>query len=95
MAVLLQGLFNFVYKVLTAMPIRSRTARSPLFPLALFGAVLMMPLGAAAETTSIRFQLDWRFEGPAAPFLMAAEKAISPKKVCRFRSIREAALQGR
>ncbi|MEC8902843.1 MAG: ABC transporter substrate-binding protein, partial [Pseudomonadota bacterium] len=34
----------------------------------------MMPLGAAAETTSIRFQLDWRFEGPAAPFLMAAEK---------------------
>ena len=74
MAVLLQGLFNFVYKVLTAMPIRSRTARSPLFPLALFGAVLMMPLGAAAETTSIRFQLDWRFEGPAAPFLMAAEK---------------------
>lgn len=74
MAALLQSIINIVYKVLTAMPTRSRTARSSLFPLALFGAVLMMPLGAAAETTSIRFQLDWRFEGPAAPFLMAAEK---------------------
>ena len=74
MAALLQSIINIVYKVLTAMLIRSSTARSPLLSLALFGAALMMPLGAAAETTSIRFQLDWRFEGPAAPFLMAAEK---------------------
>jgi hypothetical protein len=31
-------------------------------------------MGALADMTPIRFQLDWRFEGPAAPFLMAAEK---------------------
>ncbi|WP_208858471.1 ABC transporter substrate-binding protein [Vreelandella nigrificans] len=37
-------------------------------------ALSLLPISALAETTSIRFQLDWRFEGPAAPFLMAAEK---------------------
>lgn len=34
----------------------------------------LLPINAFADTTSIRFQLDWRFEGPSAPFLMAAEK---------------------
>ncbi|WP_447554491.1 ABC transporter substrate-binding protein [Vreelandella sp. EE22] len=36
-------------------------------------ALLLLPTAVLADT-SIRFQLDWRFEGPAAPFLMAREK---------------------
>ncbi|BBI64950.1 hypothetical protein HSBAA_62560 [Vreelandella sulfidaeris] len=32
---------------------------------------LWLPVLGHAEETKIRFQLDWRFEGPAAPFLMA------------------------
>ena len=30
--------------------------------------------GAQAQTTPIKFQLDWRFEGPAALFLTPAAK---------------------
>ncbi|WP_249977450.1 ABC transporter substrate-binding protein [Vreelandella olivaria] len=37
-------------------------------------ALALLPMSALADNTSVRFQLDWRFEGPAAPFLMAAEK---------------------
>lgn len=37
-------------------------------------ALVLMPTISQANDTQIRFQLDWRFEGPAAPFLMAAEK---------------------
>ncbi|MGP9766227.1 ABC transporter substrate-binding protein [Halomonas sp. AOP13-D3-9] len=37
-------------------------------------AVVLIPAVSHADDTQIRFQLDWRFEGPSAPFLMAAEK---------------------
>ncbi|MGE6605570.1 ABC transporter substrate-binding protein [Halomonas sp. NPDC076908] len=37
-------------------------------------ALVLMPTISQANDAQIRFQLDWRFEGPAAPFLMAAEK---------------------
>src|SRR5215510_16139055 len=29
---------------------------------------------AAQKTTPVRFALDWRFEGPAAPYLVAIDK---------------------
>jgi NitT/TauT family transport system substrate-binding protein len=34
----------------------------------------MMSLSAFAEDTKVKFQLDWRFEGPAALFLVAKSK---------------------
>jgi NitT/TauT family transport system substrate-binding protein len=37
-------------------------------------ASLLAALPAAAQTTPIKFQLDWRFEGPAALFLLPAAK---------------------
>lgn len=44
--------------------------------LLLAGASITLALSSltAEAQTPIRFQLDWRFEGPAAPFLMAAER---------------------
>lgn len=41
--------------------------------LLLGGTLTVMASGAQADT-DIRFTLDWRFEGPSAPFLMALEK---------------------
>ncbi|MGM0521633.1 MAG: ABC transporter substrate-binding protein [Pseudomonadota bacterium] len=41
------------------------------------GAALALALWSTAghaQETDIRFQLDWRFEGPSAPFLMAVER---------------------
>jgi NitT/TauT family transport system substrate-binding protein len=37
-------------------------------------SALGAPLGAAAQETPIKFQLDWRFEGPAAFFLWPVAK---------------------
>ena len=50
------------------MTLRSRFA-TLLIPLA-----LALPLIAAAQETPIKFQLDWRFEGPAALFLVPEAK---------------------
>lgn len=35
---------------------------------------LTFSLAASAQTTDIRFALDWKFEGPAAPFFVAEDK---------------------
>lgn len=48
-----------------------RTRRSFTFALA---AAAVMLAGAAEAQTKIRFALDWRFEGPAAPFALALDK---------------------
>jgi NitT/TauT family transport system substrate-binding protein len=37
-------------------------------------ALAVTSLPARAQTVSIKLMLDWRFEGPAAPFLVAADK---------------------
>jgi NitT/TauT family transport system substrate-binding protein len=37
-------------------------------------ALAASTFGASAQTTPIKFQLDWRFEGPAALFLLPAAK---------------------
>jgi NitT/TauT family transport system substrate-binding protein len=37
-------------------------------------AALLLPLGSHAQETPIKFQLDWRFEGPAALFLVPVAK---------------------
>lgn len=34
------------------------------------GFCIVAPLGAQAQETAVKFQLDWRFEGPAALFLV-------------------------
>jgi NitT/TauT family transport system substrate-binding protein len=41
---------------------------------AVAGAGLALAVPAAAQTTDIRFTLDWRFEGPAAGFLLAEDR---------------------
>ncbi|MGE0312485.1 MAG: ABC transporter substrate-binding protein [Lautropia sp.] len=46
----------------------------PLAGSLLAGATLVQPAAALAQETPIRFQLDWRFEGPSALFLAAQSK---------------------
>jgi NitT/TauT family transport system substrate-binding protein len=38
------------------------------------GAAMLSAVSAGAQTTPIKFQLDWRFEGPAALFLLPVAK---------------------
>ena len=37
-------------------------------------AAMVVAAGSAAAQTSVKFSLDWKFEGPAAPFLVAQDK---------------------
>jgi NitT/TauT family transport system substrate-binding protein len=39
-----------------------------------FGALAVLAAGSAHAQTPIRFSLDWRWEGPAAPFAVAIDK---------------------
>ena len=50
--------------------------KSPFRPLALIVALAGLGLAgvAAAAETPVKFSLDWKFEGPSAPFLLAMEK---------------------
>ena len=41
---------------------------------AFIAALLFSGLAAAQKETPVRFALDWRFEGPAAPYLVAIDK---------------------
>ena len=41
---------------------------------ALLVAMLVSGASLAQKTTPVRFALDWRFEGPAAPYLVAIDK---------------------
>jgi NitT/TauT family transport system substrate-binding protein len=38
-----------------------------------FAAALMVALPAAAQETDMNFALDWRFEGPSAPYFLAID----------------------
>jgi NitT/TauT family transport system substrate-binding protein len=40
----------------------------------LLGAVILSGAAPAQKETRLRFALDWRFEGPAAPFFVAIDK---------------------
>ena len=40
----------------------------------LLAAMLVSGAALAQKETPVRFALDWRFEGPAAPFFVAIDK---------------------
>ena len=43
------------------------------YAIASFAAALLMGSAASAET-AMPFALDWKFEGPAAPYFVAIDK---------------------
>ncbi|MBQ0957663.1 ABC transporter substrate-binding protein [Ideonella sp. 4Y11] len=49
-------------------------ARRSILALAALAGLLGTALPAAAQETAVKFQLDWRFEGPSAFFLLPAAK---------------------
>ena len=51
-----------------------RAPRSPIAGLALALAAAVLACTPAFAQTAVRFSLDWRFEGPAAPFTVALDK---------------------
>ena len=53
-------------------PQRMLQRRTLLAALALTSSLFALP--ARAQETSVKFQLDWRFEGPAALFLVPVAK---------------------
>jgi len=53
---------------------RSKMRRALLGALLGIGLTSLLPSAQAADPVKIRFTLDWRFEGPAAPFLLAKSK---------------------
>jgi len=55
------------------MPLLAPTRRLALAVAAAAAAALLAP-AARAQDTAVKFQLDWRFEGPAAMFLLPAAK---------------------
>jgi NitT/TauT family transport system substrate-binding protein len=55
------------------MTVRALHRRSALFSVAAMALAAALPVRAQQET-QIKFQLDWRFEGPAALFLVPAAK---------------------
>jgi len=49
-------------------------ARQGLSAAALLLGAALAPVGSALAETPLRFSLDWRFEGPAAPYLLALDE---------------------
>jgi NitT/TauT family transport system substrate-binding protein len=66
-----QTVYDLEHTMMKPSPIR-RT----LLVLASASLLGMLPLAAQAEDTPIKFQLDWRFEGPAALFQVPATKGF-------------------
>lgn len=54
--------------------IRFQIRRTLVTALIGLGFASLAPAASAADPVKVRFTLDWRFEGPAAPFLLAKSK---------------------
>ena len=47
---------------------------------AMAGLVVAMSATSALAQTEVKFTLDWKFEGPAAPFLVALDKRTGQQR---------------